>query len=160
RVRMLEDLPPLDVELVVGEVPAFGWKRVHLTPGDASPDDEDDGREIDSGAISVRADDDGTLRVRVGESELRGLAGIEHVQDHGDSCDVDPVADDPGDDVVAVTTRRVRHPSGIERLRVTRTLAAGTVVEMEARVAPGVERVDLHVEIRHPAPDHRLRLLF
>jgi alpha-mannosidase len=43
---------------------------------------------------------------------------------------------------------------------VTRTLASGTVVRVEARVAPGIDRVDLHVEIDRPTPDHRLRLLF
>jgi alpha-mannosidase len=70
------------------------------------------------------------------------------------------VPDDPGDPVVSVSVRRTRHRSGIHRLRVTRTLASGAVVLVEARVAPGVDRVDLHVEIDHPAPDHRLRLCF
>jgi alpha-mannosidase len=108
----------------------------------------------------VRADDDGTLRVRIDDHELAGVAAIEHLQDHGDSYDFDPVADDPGDPVVTVVTRRARHASGIERLRVTRALTSGTVVHVEARVAPGVGRVDLRVEVEHPSPDHRLRLLF
>jgi hypothetical protein len=185
RVRMLEDLPPLDLELVVADVPAFGWTRIHLTPADAAPDVEDDGREVTTGDVTVRADDDGTLRVHLGGRELTGLAAIEHLQDHGDSYDFDPVADDPGDPVLAVEVRRTRQPvvipsrsdtagrqqspsrdaktegaGGIQRLRVTRTLASGTVVHVDARVAPGVDRVDLHVEVEHPAPDHRLRLLF
>jgi hypothetical protein len=104
RVRMLEDLPPLDVEVVVRDVPAFGWRRIHLAPGDATPDDEDDGRDISAGEINVRADDDGTLRVRVGDRELNGLAAIEHLQDRGDSYDFDPVPDDAGDEVVAATS--------------------------------------------------------
>jgi hypothetical protein len=180
RVRMLEDLPALDVELVVGDVPAFGWKRIHLTPSDASPDTEDDGREIAADAITLRADDDGTLGITVGDRTYTGLAAVEHVQDHGDSYDFDPVADDPGDPVVAVEIRRARPAPrrsdpvgrphtppegattgwGIERLEVTRTLASGTVVRVEARVAPGIDRVDLRVEVDHPTPDHRLRLLF
>lgn len=160
RVRMLEDLPPLDVEVVVADVPAFGWKRIHLTPAAAAPDDDDDGREIRAGDLTVRADDDGTLRVRFGDRELRGLADLEHALDHGDSYDFDPVADDAGDPVTAVVTRRSRHPSGIERLRVSRTLASGVDVHVEARVAPGVDRVDLRVEVQRAAPDHRLRLLF
>ena len=110
--------------------------------------------------MSVHADDDGTLRVQIGELELAGLAAIEHVADRGDSYDFDPVPDDPGDHVDVVDVRRRRHPSGIERLTVTRTMASGTVVRVEARVAPGVERVDLHVDVEHPAPDHRLRLCF
>jgi mannosylglycerate hydrolase len=56
--------------------------------------------------------------------------------------------------------QRERHPAGIERLRVTHALQSGTIVRVEARVAPGVDRVDLHVDIEHPAPDHRLRLCF
>src|SRR5262249_21351144 len=51
RVRMLEEMPALDVELVVRDVPAFGWTRVHLTPSDASPDEVDDGREITAGPL-------------------------------------------------------------------------------------------------------------
>jgi alpha-mannosidase len=160
RVRMLEELPALDVELVVTDVPGFGCRRIHLTPADATPDEEDDGRDISAGAIAVHVDDDGTLRVRVGDRELRGLAAIDHAQDRGDSYDFDPVPDDPGDPVVSVATRRTRHLSGIQRLHVTRTLASGTVVIIEARVAPGVDRVDLHVDVAHPAPDRRLRLCF
>ncbi|HEU5307863.1 MAG TPA: hypothetical protein VFW97_11085 [Acidimicrobiia bacterium] len=177
RVRMLEDLPPLDVELVVDDVPAFGWKRIHLTPSDPSPDDEDDGREIGADAVTVRADDDGTLSIGLGDRTLSGLASVEHVQDHGDSYDFDPVPDDTGDPVVAVEIRRSRPASprsdtvgarnnptkGAKtggRLRVTRWLGSGTVVRVEARVTPGIDRVDLHVEVDHPAPDHRLRLLF
>ena len=160
RVRMLESLPALDVELVVVDVPAFGYQRIRLTPAEASPDEHDGGRDIKAGSVFVHADDDGTLRVRIGELELAGLAAIEHVADRGDSYDFDPVPDDPGDHVDAVDVRRRRHPSGIERLTVTRTMASGTVVRVEARVVPSVERVDLHVDVEHPAPDHRLRLCF
>src|SRR5207244_5738114 len=74
--------------------------------------------------------------------------------------DFDPVPDDPGDRVESVEVRRGRHPSGIERLVVTRVMGSATVVRTAARVAPGVDRVDLHVEIEHLAPDHRLRLCF
>jgi mannosylglycerate hydrolase len=160
RVRMLEDLPALDVEFVVRDVPAFGWRRVRLVPAVASPDIDDDGRDIAAGAVSVHADDDGTLRLRIGDRELAGLAALEHAHDHGDSYDFDPDADDPGDPVVTVATQRTRHASGVEHLRVTRTLGSGTVVAVTARVMPEVDRVDLRVEVEHPAPDHRLRLLF
>jgi alpha-mannosidase len=159
RVRMLEDLPPLDLELVVRDVPGFGYRRLHLVPTDAAPEDEDDGRDITADDISVHADDDGTFRVRMGARQLTGIAAVEHVQDHGDAYDFDPVADDRGDPVVGVGIRRVRHASGIARLHVTRTLRSGTVVRVEARVASGVDRVDLRVVVEHPAPDHRLRLL-
>jgi mannosylglycerate hydrolase len=160
RLRMLESLPALDVELVVADVPAFGYGRIRLTPGDASADAHDDGRDIAAGTVSVHADDDGTLRVRIGDRAFTGLAAIEHVADHGDAYDFDPVPDDPGDRVESVDVRRERHPSGIQRLVVTHVMRSATVVRVEARVAPGVDRVDLHGEIEHPAPDHRLRLCF
>ena len=102
---MLESLPALDVELVVADVPAFGYQRIRLTPAEASPDEHDGGRDIKAGSVSVHTDDDGTLRVRIGELELAGLAAIEHVADRGDSYDFDPVPDDPGDHVDAVDVR-------------------------------------------------------
>ncbi len=35
RVRLLPEFPALDVEFVAEAVPAFGWKRMHLAPGEA-----------------------------------------------------------------------------------------------------------------------------
>ena len=75
-----------------------------------------------------------------------------------------------------MTVEPRRHPSGIQRLVVTRTFAVpvgltpdrerradetvALTLRTEARVAPGVARVDLHVDLDDPAADHRLRLLF
>ena len=70
------------------------------------PDEQDGGREITAGSVSVHADDDGTLGVRIGDRELAGLAAIEDVGDRGDTYDFDPVADDPGDHVDAVDVHR------------------------------------------------------
>jgi mannosylglycerate hydrolase len=176
RVRLLPEWPALDVEFVADTVPAFGWKRMHFAPADAAPDVVDDGREIAAGSVTVRVDDDGTLSVGIGDRTFPGLAAIEDLGDRGDTYDFDPVADDPGATVTGCTVTRHRHPSGIERLEVVRTLAlpaalteardartSGTVdltVRITARVAPGVPRVDLHVEVDNPAHDHRLRLRF
>src|SRR5262249_6408620 len=46
RVRWLPGRAPLDVELVVRDVPAFGCRRLRLVPAEPSPDVVDDGREI------------------------------------------------------------------------------------------------------------------
>jgi hypothetical protein len=178
RVRMVEEVPALDLEMVVEDVPAFGWRRVHLAPATAHDDDVDDGVTISNGVLEVSAAADGTLTVISGDRRITGLAGIEDLGDRGDTYDFDPVdrADDPGAVLRTVAVERLRHISGIERLVVTRTfdLPAGVTpardrrardtvlltVRLEARVVPGVDRVDLHVEMDNPARDHRLRLLF
>jgi alpha-mannosidase len=177
RVRMLEDWPALDVELVVADVPAFGYRRIELVPSDAHDDVADAGRTITDGqGLDVEAADDGTFTVRSGGRVLTGLAGVDDAGDRGDTYDFDPVADDPGGRLVAVDVRRLRHPSGIQRLVVTRRLEvpervapgrdrrADDTVELtlvtEARLAPGVGRVDLRVTADNPARDHRLRLRF
>lgn len=176
RVRMLEEWPALDLELVVEDVPAFGWRRVSLTP--AGPQDEvvDDGTTIGSADIEVRAEDDGTLTLRRGDRTLTGLATVEDQGDRGDTYDFDPANEGAASALRSVTVQRHRHPSGIERLIVTRVLdvpiglepdrdhrSSETVevtIAVEARVAPGVDRVDLFVDLDDPARDHRLRLLF
>ena len=177
RVRMVEDVPALDLELVVEDVPAFGWRRVHLAPTKSAHVDEvDDGRTISNDVLEVTAAPDGTLMLRSGDRRFAGLGAVEDGGDRGDTYDFDPVDDDPGALLRSVTVERHRHPSGIERLVVTRTFDVPTCLEpgrdrrtpetvplavrLEARVAPGVDRADLHVEMDNPARDHRVRLLF
>jgi alpha-mannosidase len=176
RPRWLPGQPPLDVEFVAVGVPAFGCRRLRVTPAPATPDTIDDGRGIETAEARVAVADDGTLDVRLGDAEYRGLLAIEDLGDRGDTYDFDRVANDPGAGVVAVSWRRWRHPSGLQGLRVERTLevpraldpgrerrAATSVpltVSVEARVTPGVARVDLAVRVDNTAEDHRLRLRF
>lgn len=181
RMRVLDVWPELDVEFVAHDVPAFGWRRYRLV---ASPrgaggdvdDTVDSGRTIAAGGVAVRADDDGTFTVTIGDRTFSGLAALEDAGDRGDTYDFDPVADDAGGRVTGVRCTRERHPSGVHSLRVSRTIEvpasladsrdrrrperAEVRVEVTARVVPGVERVDLHVEIDNGADDHRLRMLF
>ena len=91
RTRWLPGEQPFDVELVAADVPAFGCRRYRLTPSDPVADVVDDGRVIEAGDVRVAVDDDGTLRVRFGEREYRGLVAIEDSGDRGDSYDFDPV---------------------------------------------------------------------
>jgi mannosylglycerate hydrolase len=175
RYRLVEQRPALDVELVARDVPAFGWRRVVLRRSEPVRDALDDGREISNGDVGVCAREDGTLDVRFGDARFEGLAGLEDRGDRGDTYDFDPV--DSGDLVLeSVEVSRARHPSGIERLEVVRTLrvparlaedrrqrsseTTSLRLALEARVAPGVERVDLCVRLDNSAEDHRLRLLF
>ncbi len=176
RPRWLPGELPVDLELVAPDVPAFGCVRMRLTPAPACPDAIDDGRVIETAGVRVAVADDGTLDVRLGDAEYRGLVGIEDRGDRGDTYDFDPVADDPGAVARAMAWRRWRHPSGLQGLWIERTLdvpcalddgrarrAAKPValaVTVEARVAPGVPRVDLAVRADNVARDHRLRLRF
>ena len=178
RMRMWEGMPGVDLELVVADVPAFGWRRVHLAPSEPHPDAVDEGRTIASGNLSVTAEDDGTLTLVADGRTFTGLGALEDLGDRGDTYDYDPVPGDHDAGAVpaSVSIVRHRHPSGIERLVVERTLAvpAGLVeardarredtvpvtVALEARVAPGVDRVDLDVRVANAAEDHRLRLCF
>jgi mannosylglycerate hydrolase len=176
RPSWLPGQAPLDVEFVVADVPAFGCQRAHLTPAAPAPDLEDDGRIIEAPGVQVVVTDDGTLDVGLGAATYHGLLAVEDLGDRGDTYDFDPVADDPGATPVAVAWRRWRHPSGLEGLRVDRSFdlpralaperdrRARDVVRLtvttEARIAPGVTRVDLTVRVHNPAKDHRLRLRF
>src|SRR6185369_9063124 len=118
----------------------------------------------------------GTLAVRFGDTEFRGLAALEDRGDRGDSYDFDPVKEDSGASPVALSWERHRHPSGIARLLIHRVVHVPAALEptrkrrsaelvplrvsIEARVVPGVARVDLEVRVENTARDHRLRLCF
>ncbi|MFO1537938.1 MAG: glycosyl hydrolase-related protein [Actinomycetota bacterium] len=176
RMRVWDAWPELDVAFVAHDVPAFGWKRFRLTPSGPHPDQVDDGRRIAADDVAVEAADDGTLTVTIATRTFTGLGLLEDRGDRGDTYDFDAIPDDPGAAVTACTVRRHRHPSGIQELHVARVLAvparrdpttdrrvAETVdlpVTLVARVAPGLDRVDLRVEIDNTACDHRLRIGF
>jgi mannosylglycerate hydrolase len=175
RLQLTPEIPPQSIEFVAADIPAFGWRRFAVAPAGAHPDVEDDGREIASGTLAVRVADDGTFELRTATETYAGLCGIEDVGDRGDTYDFDPVIDGAVT-LEQVEVRRRVHASGIQHLLVRRTLRVpaelasdrtrrseqrvALVVETEARVAPGVERVDLRVRVDNTAKDHRLRLLF
>ncbi|HKJ25525.1 MAG TPA: hypothetical protein VKB65_11920, partial [Myxococcota bacterium] len=175
RMTLLPDRRARDLEFVVRDVPALGWKRVALREAERTPEVGDDGREISAGDVSVRVCDDGTFDVRIGERTFAGLGGLEDRGDRGDTYDADLL--EPDDvRLASVSVRRFRHASGIERLEVRRELLAPAAlasdrerrtgaearvaVTFELRVAPGVPRVDAHVVVENDARDHRLRLRF
>ena len=175
RVRLLPERAPRTVEFVATDVPAFGWRRFRLAPGAAQPESEDDGRDIAVEDRAVRVAADGTLAVELGGRSWHGLAAVEDRGDRGDSYDFDPV-DGEGARLDDVVVRRRRHASGLEHLLVRRVLSlpaalaadrrtrgaqrARVTLDVEARLARGVPRVDLAVRLVNGARDHRLRLLF
>ncbi len=158
RVRFLHEVGGYDVEFVARDVPAFGCARYRLEPAPETSDTVDDGRDIDAGAVRVHAADDGTLDISIGERTFTGLFGIEDCVDRGDSYDAD--CDPPRALTIETSVQRVRHPSGIQRLTVTRLIdEIGTLI-VTAPVAPGVAFVRTDVHLDNEATDHRLRLRF
>ncbi len=165
-----------DLELVVGEIPAFGWRRVRLeASAESAPDVVDAGREIDCGELGVQAADDGTLSVRFAARRFDGLCALEDAGDRGDSYDADPI--EVGEPTLhSVSVERRRHASGICELEVVRVLRVPARLDasrerrsdettelrvaIRARVAPGEPGVALAVRVENTAEDHRLRLVF
>jgi alpha-mannosidase len=179
RPRLSPDEPVYDLEFVAQDVPAFGWKRVTLARGEASPEREDAGREVTNEVLRIEAADDGTFALASAGRRFAGLFAFEDTGDRGDTYDYDPAPAAPGTPDLAVRTlgiARFRHASGIERLVVQgelvvpaslagdrRTRSAETVaipVSLEARLAPGVARADFCLRIDNCARDHRLRVRF
>jgi len=174
RLRWLPGQTPFDVELVAHDVPAFGVRRIRLEPAEAVPDLVDEGCDIAADDVAVVVRDDGTLDVRLGAAAFDGCFAIEDDGDRGDSYDCDPVAG--AVELAHVEWTRRRHVSGIatlevrRRLRIPRALAADRMsrstepadvwLTTEARVAPGVPRVDVRVRVENGSADHRLRLRF
>lgn len=175
RVRIINEQNDYDVEFVASDVPAFGYKRFSLAPSDEHSDVDDHERTTSNGDVSVTAEDDGTLTVHFGGRELRGIGALEDIGDRGDTYDFDPVTDWTPE-FLRTEVRRGTHSSGIEHLRVDRSFWVPMLdpdgrnrqasrggwcrVVIVARLAPGVDRVDLGIEIDNQAPDHRLRMLF
>ena len=177
RARWLPGEQPFDVELVAADVPAFGCRRFRLTPCAPVADVVDDGRVIEADDVARRgrrrrhpARAPRRRRVSAGCSRSR-TAAIAATRTTSIRS-----TDDPGAVLESVAWQRRRHPSGIARLEVRRVLRVPAGARrrrasaarrsrcrspsaVEARVAPGVPRVDLTVRVDNTARDHRLRLL-
>jgi 2-O-(6-phospho-alpha-D-mannosyl)-D-glycerate hydrolase len=174
RTRVIPEQHPWTVEWVAENVPALGWRRFRIARDAYSPDDVDEGREIAVPGIAVRANDDGTLTVEAADRCYEGLGAVEDDGDRGDTYDFDPV---PGPiKLTSLVVTRHRHGSGIEELDIDRIFEVPSAlapdrkarsaervplrVSMRARIALGVDRVDLEVTVDNSARDHRLRLVF
>ncbi len=174
-VWLSDQHPPRTLEFVARDVPPMGWSKVRVrTTGVPATDLTDEGASIATAEVEVSVAADGTFDVGFGGKRFTGLCAVEDCGDRGDTYDFDPV---PGEiTLVSVRTRRWQHPSGMQGLVSERILrvpcgltgdrenrAAECVdvrLEIEARLVPGVMRVDLVVRVENRARDHRLRLLF
>ncbi len=177
RIRLQFQQPPRAIEFVARDVPAFGCVRFVLrTQEHAVEDVVDDGWEISNEFLRVKANPSGTFDLDVLSANVRycGLGDWEDCGDRGDTYDFDPV---PGSaSLHSVHFRRARHPSGIQTLRIERLLRVPRMLApsreersqetvllplaLELRVAPGLDRLLVDVEVDNTACDHRLRLLF
>ncbi|HZR82063.1 MAG TPA: glycosyl hydrolase-related protein [Candidatus Binatia bacterium] len=177
RVSFLPGMRPVDVEFVARDVPALGCRRYRLSPAAPARDAVDAERALATGDVEVDVADDGTLAVRfAGGTRYAGLFAIEDLGDRGDSYDADLLDDASRARVVDVSVERRRHPSGIAAIAVRRRIRVPAALDasrdrrseetvdldlaLEARLAPGVPRVDVAVLLENRARDHRLRLLF
>jgi hypothetical protein len=182
RMCLLPDRAPPDLELVVRDVPAFGWKRVRVRHRAAAEPSEILSVEpgsaqavIEIAGVRAAVRGDGTVDLELGGRRYVGLLAVEDLGDRGDSYDFDPV----GESDVAVSRVHVvreRHPAGIARLRIERTLSVPARLaadrrarsaerselrlDMDLCLAEGVPRIDVELRLDNTAQDHRLRLLF
>lgn len=176
RVGLVASHRPMDLEFVAENIPPFGYRRFRLEPAPPQLDVVDDGRTISNDHFSLNANDDGTFDLTIGERAWHGWGGVLDEGDAGDGYDFAPVANDTPPELTAVRFERRRHTSGIQTLTTIRTFAipegladarthrsdrrVDVTLQLEARIAPGVERVDFAVRLDNTARDHRLRLRF
>jgi alpha-mannosidase/mannosylglycerate hydrolase len=176
RVRWLPGQRVFDLELVAASVPAFGYRRYRVAKAAPAPDAVDAGRDIAAGDILVRAADDGSVDLQIGERRWQGLFALDDAGDRGDTYDADLLSAPAVVAPAEIRVERRRHVSGIQRLVIERRLElpAGLDAGREARaaelaasplrielvVAPGVDGVRAHVRLDNRSRDHRLRLRF
>ena len=159
------------LEFVATDVPAFGWRRFRLAPVRArSPRSRTTGaRSPASDRARARSPTTARCACALGGRSLAGLAGVEDVGDRGDTYDFDPVDGDGAvtlervDGAAASSTRAasstcwcgasLRVPAALDadRARAQRGARRASSLEVEARVAPGVPRVDLDGAAREHA---------
>ncbi len=169
----------VDVEIRVPDLPAHGYRTVGIRPaaGETRPATDPEPR-ISNEWLSVEAASDGTVTLtdlRSGLS-LPGLLRMRDRADRGDSYTFCPVdGEEPVEEPAEpVTIRRTVDPTGetleVEyvlrvprRLEPERTARTEETVDLpvrvQARLVPGVPRVDVTIEIENGAEDHRLQVL-
>ena len=164
RPRWLPDQEPLDLELVAADVPAFGCRRLRLGSAQPAAHQIDEGREIDCRGVHVHVADDGTPRRAPGRRGVsrpprdrgpgrpgRHLRFRSRRSRSGHPSRLGVAAAmaasrraSPGLEIA----RTFMLPRGLDQSRTRRrTERALLTLWCEARVAPGVPRVDLTVRV-------------
>ena len=171
----------VEIEAIVPEVPAHGFRTLYLVPrtGSEPAELEDDGREISNETLLVRLEEDGTLTLtdRSNGMTYRGLLRFRDVGDRGDSYTFCPVEGEAPNEarVPEHAIRRRVGPCG-ESLGVEYLLdvPARLMPDRSARTAEtahitvravlslrrGVPRLDVELQVENDAEDHRLQAIF
>jgi hypothetical protein len=158
----------LDVEFVAADVPAFGYRRFTLSASRDRRKRMTMAARIAAGDLCVRVADNGSLDVDFGGRRFSGLFAVEDRGDGGDTYDFDAIPGDPGGVLASVTWRRLRHPSGIQRLEISRIfdVPVGVHEDREQRAEQGIACARhrgagragrARVGRRRPPPQHRPR---
>jgi len=168
----------------VDDLPGHGLRTYRVAQGRARPSGPlESGRSAEAGAwienafwrVDALPDGAVTLTHRSAGVVVRNALRIVSEGDRGDEYNFDPVAEPTMPGGSSRARVRLVRGAGAEaallvdlRLRVPECLAEGrrarstrTVelpVRLEVRLAPGLDRVDVSVELENTAKDHRLRL--
>ncbi|MDH3685341.1 MAG: hypothetical protein OEP95_03900 [Myxococcales bacterium] len=166
----------------VDTLPAHGLRAYRLAPGptagrpDCHAETEEDGVRISNEFFTVFARTDGRVEVHHRPTDARTPDAFRFVSegDRGDEYNFDPVPDGPVvDQPERVRVRaaadaaeasieldlRYRIPAALAADRATRSnRRVALPVRLRLRLAPGLDRLDVEVEVDNRARDHRLRL--
>jgi mannosylglycerate hydrolase len=170
--------------LVQVAAPALGWSTVEATTtesGEAEiPVGVDDppvtvgDRSMSNGLVTITVNDDGTVDLSGGGSQLRGIGRLVDGGDFGDSYNYGPpandlVVEDPDAASVSIRAagpllgelvidRRYRWPVDVEPTGVARTAATvDTAVTTRLELRAGEPFVRVAIEFENRARQHRLR---
>jgi mannosylglycerate hydrolase len=169
------------IEWAPPQVPAHGYRTFWLRPVTTAPIAmrTDDGRRIENDSLIVEIEPEGTLRLTDKRSQ-RAYAGLLRFSDRGDrgdsytSCPLDDDLPIEAPDGAPQVERRHEATGETLVLRLDFCLprrlsddrrqrsneGCPLSIRVHARLAPGVPRLDLEIEVDNQAEDHRLQVYF
>ncbi|MEZ5220589.1 MAG: hypothetical protein R2743_03780 [Ilumatobacteraceae bacterium] len=171
--RFSPDHRPVALETEV-DLPALGWRRVHVGRDDAAIDDDadlvDDVPTLEHQGSGARIDvaDDGSVILHHPRGRWTGLFGVVGLGDRGDTYDIDPLGDPHDQSALPVPAscsvhRRQHLASGLGELVVERrflvpaALSDERALDGSVRMQRSTELVPLDVRIAFSfSPDGRL----
>lgn len=177
---VLPRTPSLTIRFNAGDVPAHGYRTYWLRPSAArpAPTQTSPARRIENEFFSLEANpDDGTLSLTDRRSG-QIYPGLNRFVDGGDAGDEYNYSPPPRDRllsprVAAITVEdgplgqalrlelALDAPDGLSADRQARAIETRPLtINTQARLLPGVARLEIHTRVQNAAPDHRLRVHF
>lgn len=176
----------LQIQFVAQDVPACGYRTYALRPAKAAPEypEIDDGLTVENEYLSVTiSTDDGTLTL-FDKRSGRSFSGLNRYVDGGDRGDAYNYCPPTRDTIIDIATNTPLHverqvgvsaqslsflqiyrlpneltPERNARLPLAAQFAPMSIVTT-LRIASGIPRVDIEVDVTNGARDHRLRVHF